>query len=325
MGPWHLLYPAYNAVTVRDVAAALQPEVIALAPLAPDALGSPAWQDTPEIALPLALVPWARRAGVPLAPLGVPHDATAEEDFRRYLGAYPAMQATLRSLDAELEPLRELLSRPLDLGRIIGEVAPLARADHDRREEAFGDGPGTLWLRERSRVVAERTAALRAERVALLAPVEQLSLLTEALAAAPGVELIQPSPVAVTPDARERSLLDFAFRGDAPDPAALLRQLREVDGAEARFHEANLLLANGHLAEALDLLETASRGDFSEPYFLPGYLLARLGQLRDLAGQREHALRAYRGVQALAYAPPDALAAAAAGLARPFEGERPED
>jgi hypothetical protein len=155
--------------------------------------------------------------------------------------------------------------------------------------------------------------------VAVLAPVDQLPVLREYLA--PRVPLTKPPEVAQSEAARIRSLLDFAMRVEVPEPGNVLRSLAELDVPEARYHEANLLLANGHAAEALERLDLASRGDFSLPYYLPGYLLARLGQLRDLAGDRDGALRAYRGVRALDYAPVDALEAAEAGLAAPFRFE----
>ena len=43
-----------------------------------------------------------------------------------------------------------------------------------------------------------------------------------------------------------------------------------------------------------------------------------MGQLLDLAGERERALRAYRGVLALSWAPEEARAVALAGLKTPF-------
>jgi hypothetical protein len=130
-----------------------------------------------------------------------------------------------------------------------------------------------------------------------------------------------------SPAARRRALLDVAWQGEAPDVAGLLAQLREGPEAEARFLEAQLLLAHDHPAEALDVLEQASHGDFREPYLLPGLLLARLGQLRDLAGRRDRALQAYRGALALGWAPAEARAVARAGLEAPFvpaEVDRPD-
>ena len=152
--------------------------------------------------------------------------------------------------------------------------------------------------------------------VAVLVPLDHLPLLMEALEGR--VTTALPTAPAMTPDARLRSLLDIAMRGDVAEPAKLLGRLREIDLVEARYHEANVLLQHGHVAEALELLETASREDFVEPYWLPGYLLSRLGQLYDVAGRRDAAIRAYRGVRALSYAPPEARAAAARGLDVPF-------
>ena len=125
---------------------------------------------------------------------------------------------------------------------------------------------------------------------------------------------LDPPEIEVSEQAYERSLLDLAMQVTVPEPGNIIQQLRELDSAEARYHEANLMFANGHLAEALELLEHTSQGDFSQPYFLPGYLLARLGLLRDLAGRWAQAERAYRGVLALEYAPSEAREAAREGL-----------
>lgn len=323
LGPLHLRYPAYNAVVVRDLARAADPDALALAPLEPGALATPAWQDTPELALPLAVVPWARRAGLPLHAVGEPiPDPTAEADARRYLEGYAAARAELREIDARLAPLGELLAEGLTRERVERELLPLLRAHHALRAERLEDGPVTGWAGARGRAVAERVLALPADRVVLLAAAEQIPALEPVLAA--GAELLPPPAAEPGEEAARRALLDHAFRGDAADPASLLEGLRRLDGAEARFHEANLLLAHGHAAEALGTLEEASRGDFSEPYFLPGYLLVRLGQLRDLDGRRDAALRAYRGALALDWIPADAREEAQAGLQRPFRLDGPE-
>lgn len=318
IGPFHLRSPAYNAVSVRDLVAGWEPQALATPALLAGDLADLRWQDTPEVALPLAVAPWARRRGVPLLEVGeASSEPGAEEDFRRYLEPYPEMRQRLAQVDALLEPVSRLLQEPLSLDRIQEALLPHLRRYQETREEAFEDGPASGWLRERCRVIADRILDLEFERVALLVPVDTLPFLSDALAGS-SATLVAPSAPALTPDSRERSLLDFAFRSEVPDPERLLAQLRELDGAEARYHEANILLANGHGFEALELLEGASRGDFSSPYFLPGYLLARLGQLRDLAGRRDDAVRAYRGVLALDYAPQEAVDAARAGMERPF-------
>jgi hypothetical protein len=319
MGPLHLRYPSYNAVSVRDLVERFAPEAVAVTALAEGELDDPAWQSTPEVALPLAVVPWARRRGLPLYTVLEPSpDPDAGRDFQRYLGQYPQGRVLLAEVEAALRPLAPLLEEPLDLPRLESEVLPLLHGAQTLRERLFEEGPGTDWLRARARVMAARVLALDAARVAVLAGAEHLPLLREALA--DRAELV-PAPEAPPSEAaRLRALLDFAFRGEAPEPGKLIASLRALTEPEARYHEANLLLAHGHAAEALDALEKASHGDFSEPYFLPGYLLARLGQLRDMAGERDAARRAYRAVRALSWAPEEALEAAAAGLAAAFEG-----
>ena len=87
---------------------------------------------------------------------------------------------------------------------------------------------------------------------------------------------------------------------------------------EARYHEANLLLADSRPEEALESLLRLLKLELHEPYYLPGFALARLGQVYDLAQLRDEALRSYRGVLALSWAPASAVVAATAGLTTPF-------
>lgn len=332
MGAWHLRYPVYNTVSVLELTVRSQPDALALTPLTPeetrrldDPQADSAWQDTAEVALPATVVPWAQRQGVALYGVLEPSpDAAAEGDFRRYLSGYDHLRSAVAEVEAHLTPLDTLLPSPLTLARLEGEVLPLLAAHQQAREAAFGDGPGTDWWRARLRVMAERVLALPHKRVTVLASAEHVPLLRELLH--PRAELqADPPPEAAASDAvRERALLDVAFRGEVDDPGILIAQLRKLPSAEARFHEANLLLAHGHLLEALGVLETASRGDFSSPYYLPGYLLARLGQLYDLSEKREAAKRAYRGVLALSWVPREAKDAAVAGLETPFEGHLEE-
>ena len=317
MGPFHLRYPLYNAVSVRDAVATFEPDALATTALPPDSLNDPGWQDTPEIVLPHTVVPWARRQRVPVYGVHQPSpDPAALNDFRRYAAQYPKVREAVQRADAKLRPLNTLLEQPLTLKRIQQEVVPLLLEHQTFQEETFDDGPGTDWLRARTEKMAEAILALPFERVAVLASVDHLPFLQAFLE--DKTELSEPSIPEPTEETRERSLLDFAFRVDVPEPGPLLAKLREVTALEARYHEANLLTANSHFLEALEVLEQASRGDFSQPYFLPGYLLARLGQLYDLANRRDAAMRAYRGVLALEYAPVEARETAQAGLKEAF-------
>lgn len=328
LGPLHLRFPSYNAMTVRDTVRAFQPDALAVTALEPGVLDTPEWQDTEEIVLPQAVIPWAKREKLPLYPVfEKSHDPEATADFARYLQQYPQTRQLFMEVEASLKPLEELLAASLSLKRIQAEVLPLLRTHQELRETHFEDGPGTDWLRKRVNKMAAQICNLPHERVAVLASIDHLPFLEDAFVGAQvGAQravplLIAPPLVTSTEEAETRGFLDFAFRSDSAEPGQVIAKLRAMESAEARYHEANLLLANGHIVEALEVLEAASHGDFSQPYYLPGYLLARLGQLRDLAGERQGALRAYRGVLAFDWVPAAARQAAKTGLAQPFEGE----
>jgi len=317
LGPLHLKMPQYNAVSVLRSVQAFGPSVIALASLPPGALQDPDWQDCAELPLPHTVVPWARRTGTPLVEVGVRmDDEEAEADFRGYLETFEGGRALMASVDAEERPVRELLDRSLTLESVLNELVPAVQRFQERRSEAFGEGPGTGWQETRAGQMAEAMLELGGERVAVLAGADDVPSLLAALEGR--ADLLRPPLPPVDDAVRRRSLLDYAMRAEAPDPGALLAQLQEIDDPEARYLEANLLLQNGEVDEALQVLEQTSTLDFVEPYYLPGFLLSRLGQLYDLTGRRDAALRAYRGVRALRYAPAEALAAADVGLEEPF-------
>jgi hypothetical protein len=316
VGPFHLRFPNYNAITVRDLLSTLAPEAVAITALAPDFAQTP-WQETGEIALPLAVVPWASRQGVPLYGMLEPSpDANALGDFDRYLSEYGALAEARAEIARAHTELEALLGEALTLARIVSELLPLVERYQQLREEHFGDGPGTDWLRARTMRMAERILALPHRRLAVLASADHLPYLRAALE--PQAKLIALPEVEASAEAQTRALLDFAMRVEVPEPGNVIARLRELALPEARYHEANLLLAHGHAAEAKEVLEALVTGDFSSPYYLPGYALSRLGQLRDLAGERQAALRAYRGVLALSWAPPEALETAERGLEAPF-------
>lgn len=317
-GPWHLRHPRWNVVVVREALEALDPDVVATTALAPGFASDPEWRATDELALPWTVAPWAAARGTPLVGVGAPTpDPEAERDLERYLAGFPKARVALDRARAALAPLAERLPRALDLDALLREVVPPLAADLEARVAAFGDGPATGWRLARAADAVDRARALAGVRPALLVELDAWPAVVRALddAAVPWQVIGAPPPSAA---ARRRALLDVAWHGEAPDVAGLLAQLREGEESEARFLEAQLLLAHDHAAEALDVLERAAQGDFREPYLLPGLLLARLGQLRDLAGKRERALQAYRGALALAWAPAEARAAARDGLERPF-------
>lgn len=334
-GPWHLHHPRWNVVSVQEALAALSPDVVLSSALPPDYDQTPGWQEVAEPALPWTVVPWARARGTPLVGLDGQQEAGAASEFHRYLAAYPAARQVLAELDRGLEPLRELLPQALDLPRLLGEIVPLLEADWRARATAFGEGPGTDWRQARARgVVAalqrrakaggEPAGAQAAGTDALLVELDLWPAMTAALDEA-GIDWAPVEAPPPSPASRRRSLLDLAWRDQVPDVAGLLEQLREARTAEALFLEAQLLLTHAEPAAALAVMEAAANQDFSQPYLLPGMLLARLGQLRDLAGQRSKALQAYRGALALSWAPAEAIEAANAGMEQPFRLSGPTE
>jgi hypothetical protein len=318
----HLRWPRFNAATLASLLRREAPDALALEPLRPGFDDDPAWQDCEELLLPMAAVPWCTRAGVQAQGVHEPSpEPGAAADLQRYLEGYPAARAALDAVAVLQRSLGELLADSLTLPRVLDEAVPLLAADRAARLEAFGDGPATDWAEERSARAAERIVAIDARHVVVLVALDRYASLRDALIEL-GVEPRRPSAPPEDGAAQERSraraLLDLAWRGEAEDVGAVLAELRRLGHAEARYHAAGLLLGHGHPAEALEELEGALRLDFAQPYFLPGSLLARLGQLRDVAGHRSPALQAYRGVLALSWAPSEAVAAAREGLVRPF-------
>ncbi|MEX2502649.1 MAG: hypothetical protein WD336_09750 [Trueperaceae bacterium] len=331
VGPFHLRFPRYNVVTVREQVAAVRPAAVLTTALhADDALSDPAWQELEEPALTMTVVPWARRAGVPVEPVGSPSpDPEAAASFDAFVGEAGPGRAALQELETTRGPLVDLLSGTLDLNGVRTSLVPAVEAYQRARATAFGDGPGTDWIEERADAMTDRilhAAARHAGRPVVVAlPVDHLPAVRRRLEARASAQLHDPEPVPASHEARARALRDAALAEAYDDPATLLTALREQEGPEARYAEAEVLVQHGHAAEALSVLRDASRGDFTSPPQLPGWLLARLGQLYDLDGRRDDARRAYRGVLALSWAPAAAREAARQGMEAPFGQEVASD
>jgi tetratricopeptide (TPR) repeat protein len=117
-------------------------------------------------------------------------------------------------------------------------------------------------------------------------------------------------------------VLDRAWQlSESDDWTLLLQQLQEVGGPEALYCAAQIYLAAGQIADAFELMEQLVHTDFQHPEYLPGYTLARYGQLADLMGQRDKALQAYRAVLGLSWVPKEAEEIALAGQRTPFRLE----
>ncbi len=316
LGPLHLAQPRYNAVTLLELTRAYRPDAVLLASYSEEGLSEGAWREAEELGL-FHLLPWAERAGVPVRAIGERAEllkAEAErfrdyleqmEQGRRYLEEEAeARQGLLSWLEAPLAPESWRAEEPLDaLKRYLEWVV-----------EHFGEGPATGFREARMQEVARRIQALPPGRYAVWVDLLDLPVLLEKL---PGAEL--PGPHEPTEAERARAVLDRAWRlQEGDDLFRLLEQLREIGGAEAGYLASQLYLAAGQVEDAAALLEQVAEGDFHHPEYLPGYVLARLGQLRDLLGERERAIRAYRGVLALSWAPKEAREIAQAGLRTPF-------
>ena len=316
LGPLHLSQPRYNAMTLVELTRAHAPDAVLLASYSEQGLREGAWREAEEVGL-FHLLPWAERAGVRVAPLGERAEAlkAEAERFRDYLGQ---MEQGRRYLKEEAEAQRELLERlsaPLSPGSWRGtDLLDAILHYTEWVARRFGRGPATGFREDRMRGVAERIRSLPEGRYAVWVDLLDVPYLLSHL---PGAAL--PGEHEPTEAERARALLDRAWRlEEGDDPFRLLEQLEEIGGAEAGYLAAQVYLAAGQVEDAAALLERVSEGDFHHPEYLPGYVLARLGQLRDLLGERERALRAYRGVLALSWAPKEAREVALAGLRAPF-------
>ena len=174
VGPFHRRFPRYNAVTVREVVVALDPEALVTTALPPGALDRPDWRDVDEPGL-AAAVDWATRRGRPVHAVGDPSpDPSAPEDFVRYLQESGTHAPLARLQEAEA-PLAELLAGALDLDRVRRDLEPRVAEVQELRVELFGDGPGTDWLEARADAAAERARTFADARTALLAPIDEVA------------------------------------------------------------------------------------------------------------------------------------------------------
>lgn len=310
LGPLHILHPRYNAATVLAILEAANPPVVYLASHSEASLAEGTWRE--EDPLLFHLLPWAEARGVPVVPVDREAHLKGEaEAFREALAQYPAARPHLERLAAFDRDLSALLQRPLTPERLyapefLGELGAL----YEGFVRTFGEGPATGF---RARRVAGVVEALKGREGAVVADLLDFLLLLEAFPQE------GPPPHRPTEAERVRALLDRAWLlKEEDDWGALVEQLFAIGSPEALYLAAQVYLASGQWEDALALMEEVFRTDFQHPGYLPGYVLARMGQLLDLAGERERALRAYRGVLALSWAPEEARAVALAGLKTPF-------
>jgi len=317
LGPFHILHPRYNAVSVLELVRQHRPERILLASYSPEDLHLGTWRDGNELSF-FHVLPWAQRTGVAVEALDESAPLKAEvERFREALAQFPKGKAVLEAAQPLETRLQTLLTTPKTPRDFFAEETLVAlRGYLGGYAQHFGEGPATGFRRERMERVASnvRRQTSNAENLVVLVDLLDYAVLQELL----------PNPHPPIPDTpneaeRQRSVLDRAWRlEESDDWGALLAQLGEVEGPEAQYCAAQIYLAAGQPQDALELLESLTHSDFSFPEYLPGYTLARYGQLADIMDQRDKALRAYQAVLALSWAPQEAREIALAGQRTPF-------
>ncbi|MER3480970.1 MAG: hypothetical protein C4327_10980 [Meiothermus sp.] len=316
LGPFHILHPRYNAVTVLEMARAWEPRAILLASYGPAELAAGSWRDAGDLPL-FHLLPWAEANGVEVAALDQQSDLKAQaEQFREALAQFPKGQEILAQASGLEGRLQTLLTRPLlpaepsspaFLAELWGYLEGFAGV--------FGEGPATGFREGRMRAVAEKIRALGEGRWVVLADLLDYPYLLRELPGAVG-----PQEHASSPAEADRAILDRAWRLEEKDDwGLLLQQLQEVGTEEAQYLAAQVYLAAGQPEDALALMEPLLHADFVHPAYLPGYVLARYGQLQDLVGNRPAALKAYQAALALSWAPAEAREIALAGQRTPFK------
>ncbi len=320
LGPFHLLHPRYNGVTVLELIRAHQPEKIFLASYSPEELAAQSWRDHNELSL-FHVLPWAESVAIPLEALD--HQAQLKleaERFREALQQYPKGQQFLSQVQSLEDNLKWVVCSPRTPEDFAQDaVLQALRAYHQGYVQVFGEGPATGFRRQRMAQVAEGLASLKS-RVAVLVDVLEYSLLLESL---PPEQVVLPGSHTPTEPERQRSVLDRAWQlSESDDWAVLLQQLQELEGPEALYCAAQIYLAAGQPEDAYQLMEELVHTDFQHPAYLPGYALARYGQLADWMGQRDKALRAYKAVLGLSWVPQEARDIALAGQKTPFRLER---
>lgn len=316
LGPFHILHPRYNAVSVLEWVKHHQPSQIVIASYSPEELRAKTWRDANEVSF-FHVLPWAQRAKVAVASLDPQAELRHQADvFRGALSQYPKGQTLLQQA-AELEAgLQSFLIAPKTPADFFDAHVLKPVQDYLEGYAAlFGEGPATGFRQQRMERVVE---ALQQERnqakTLVLVDILDYPVLLSLLPAH------SPALYSPTEAERQRSILDRAWRLEETDDwAALIGQLQEVDGPEAMYCAAQIYLAAGQPEDAFDLLEQLVHTDFQEPEYLPGYTLARYGQLADAVGNRDKALKAYQAALALSWIPQEAKEIALAGQKTPFK------
>lgn len=298
------------------MAKAYAPRAVLLASYAPAELEAGLWRDAGDLPL-FHLLPWAEGNGVEVIALDKHPNLKAQaEQFRQALAQFPRGQEYLAQA-AELERrLQALLTRPL-LSDMLSSPAFISELWNylDGFVQIFGEGPATGFRAQRMQAVAGQIGSKGEGRWLVIADLLDYPYLLREVPGAAG-----PGAHASSPAEADRAILDRAWRLEGDDDwGLLLQQLQEIADAEAQYLAAQIYLAAGRPEDALALMEPLLHAEFAHPAYLPGYVLARYGQLQDLVGNRQAALRAYQATLALSWVPAEAREIALAGQRNPFK------
>lgn len=293
--------------------------------------GQIAWLSDPDLDNPLYNALSAANYSVKLLAPDWSFATSEYQQLESFLNLYPQGRERLHKVNKAQAQLAEKLSRPLQLVDLWSDdLQQAVQGYHIFRAEQLDEGVGTLWRQRRLGELAQLLQTKNDYGVAVVS-LDDFYDLQEML----GLPTTWPDWAADFQPAeksRLRALADRAWRlAEEDDLNALLASLLGEEGnsitpkAELDTVAAGIYMAVGQLEPALELLERAAHAlsDRQAPN-LSGLTLARLGQVRDALGNRELAVRTYRAVQALSYAPEVAREVAERGLKQAFTLELEE-
>ncbi len=316
----HAKLPTYNAQTVMALMRFCEPSSVILTDIEATAWSSGAWRDLDNPAL-FAL----EDAGVKVTAIGEVWSAalTEQSQMLEFLKQFPMGRSRLQQLGGADRTLREALEQPQDALGVHSVWLGAVREYHASAQAALEEGPGTAHRNRRIAGIVKRLEGCPPDAL-VIAPLDDVPALLEAGLELPNLSGFQPGEAS-----RFRAVVDRAYRLESGDDLdALVHGLLELDAPadtvlarialEARFAASGLYLSVGDLESARDLLEAVSQGQFERPSYLPGFVLTRLGQVRDLMQERPRAVAAYRAALALKFCPLEAREVAQQGLLEPF-------
>jgi hypothetical protein len=317
LGALHATAPLYNAQTILEILHFLDAKKVLLAGVTASDWDSNTWRDLDDPVL-FALED-ARISCVGIAPDWA-WAVNEQSKMLEFLRQFPQGQQRLAQFNTAERDLRTVLEMPLDTATVYGSLLEVVAAHHQQVQSILEEGPGTAHRLQR----LEKIVANLEEDAVLLANLDDLPALLEL-----GLELPDLTGFMPGEASRFRAIIDRAYRLEENDDLdALVHQLLALDAPadtilarlalEARFAASGLYLAVGDWQSARDLLEAVSQGQFERPSYLAGFVLARLGQVRDLMLERDRAKRAYKAALALNFCPLEAREVARAGLLEPF-------